>query len=476
MVQRVSTLLRRRHAYASVIYTIVTFMWPMMTFTRLLPLAFTRTLKALFPGITETQLGAFSAIYFYFYAPTQPFMGMLTDRIGPRWLIIASSILFLVSNLIVGLSRNLGVVYFGRAIGGLGASLFAVPFARLITLWFPPKEFVLLLTTNKAITSVYSCIATVPLIYLVEYLDAKYSNKGLEIFICALGAWSGLSGIIFAIIARDTPSQAGYPEMERETSLAEGLVQAEAMRHPENGQMTSFSSDTQTHSHHMISSQLLFKEGLKRAFSGRTSLQMYMCLCVTFLNQGPYLTVSSSIGIVWIKVATGRDDIVPAVLQMMIFVCSIPGGFIMTAIAGRIGRVWTLRVLVGTSMLMFLGLAIATEFYTHLWIYGLFYSLLGMSTLPIGTLITTIIKESYSAEVAGTVIGCYYFFWMMGGAIFQLIYPAIVQHSQMPAAGYAYASYLSFCVNAVSMVLTIFIRETRKSKQSASTRGVGATH
>lgn len=471
MVYKLSTLLHRRFVLGIIIYILLTAMFPMMIFTRLTALAFTSELHIIYPDITETQIGAFTAVYFYCYAPLQPFMGTLTDRVGPKWIVVASCVLFFTACLIVGLTTSLPVAYVGRALAGIGASAYVVPFTRLLTLWFVPKQFILLLAINKTISGILSIIATVPFIYLVSFLNEHYPGKALMIFMCALGTWASITGILFAAIGRDTPVKFGYPPVEREKSLAEKETQPQNPSESEKDlALTTVSQLLRQQDKELITGsppttpKMTMRTALKMTFISRTSAQLYLILVMSFFNQGTLFAISSSLGILWIKEATGLTNILPAVMQLLIFLFSIPGGYLMSFLANRYGRRPVMLASVLLTAVEFLMQAFCTHFYPHIWWYGIIYSLLGINTMPFGSLLTTMVKESYPIEVSGTVIGCYYFFSMIGGAVFQIVNPALVQHVTNKRMGYAYAGYISFGVSIISIVLAFFVKETRKGK------------
>ena len=108
---------------------------------------------------SAASLGGMSAAYFYPYALSQPLVGYLTDRWGPRKVVTFSTAIGFFGALLFGLAPTLFLAALGRGLIGLGAAGVFVPALKALLLWFGPQAFaqmngILLVTGNiAAITS-----------------------------------------------------------------------------------------------------------------------------------------------------------------------------------------------------------------------------------------------------------------------------------------------------------------------------------
>jgi len=104
---------------------------------------------------SAASLGGMSAAYFYPYALSQPLVGYLTDRWGPRKVVAFSTAIGFFGALLFGLAPTLFLAAIGRGLIGLGAAGVFVPALKALLLWFGPQAFaqmngILLVTGNIA--------------------------------------------------------------------------------------------------------------------------------------------------------------------------------------------------------------------------------------------------------------------------------------------------------------------------------------
>jgi MFS family permease len=85
---------------------------------------------------SAASLGGMSAAYFYPYALSQPLVGYLTDRWGPRKVVTFSTAIGFFGALLFGLAPTLFLAALGRGLIGLGAAGVFVPALKALLLWF----------------------------------------------------------------------------------------------------------------------------------------------------------------------------------------------------------------------------------------------------------------------------------------------------------------------------------------------------
>lgn len=77
-----------------------------------------------FGGATDAQLGHISSFYFLGYVCMQIPSGLLVDRLGKKQILIPGFLLFGIGALIVGLAQNIGIVFIGSVLAGLGCGTY----------------------------------------------------------------------------------------------------------------------------------------------------------------------------------------------------------------------------------------------------------------------------------------------------------------------------------------------------------------
>ena len=88
-------------------------------------------------GISASQLGQFSAFYFYAYIAMQIPTGVLVDSWGARRLLIAGSLAAAAGTFLFGATSSYALASLGRAIVGGATAVGWVVTLKLATHWFP---------------------------------------------------------------------------------------------------------------------------------------------------------------------------------------------------------------------------------------------------------------------------------------------------------------------------------------------------
>ncbi|OGK93888.1 MAG: hypothetical protein A2X51_03950 [Candidatus Rokubacteria bacterium GWC2_70_24] len=91
-------------------------------------------------GITYTAAGTIMTAYFWTYTAVQVPIGIMTDRLGARRVMLAFMAVLLLGVGVFALSGSYAQALVGRCLVGLGAAAVWLPGLRLINEWFPPEE------------------------------------------------------------------------------------------------------------------------------------------------------------------------------------------------------------------------------------------------------------------------------------------------------------------------------------------------
>ncbi|MBN2124065.1 MAG: MFS transporter [Deltaproteobacteria bacterium] len=158
----------------------------------------------------DTQaLGTLSAAYFYAFALTQIPVGILLDRLGPRRLMTALSVVGVLGALVFSLADSLALGLLGRVLLGVGTACNLMGTFKLLTVWFGPLRFATLTGLVFSLGTVGNMTATTPLVLLVQGVGWRITFQGIA------GINLLLTAVLF-IVVRDRPGETAsvspYPE------------------------------------------------------------------------------------------------------------------------------------------------------------------------------------------------------------------------------------------------------------------------
>ena len=154
-------------------------------------------------GIKASQLGQFSAFYFYAYILMQIPTGVLVDSWGARRLLIGGSLAAAAGTMLFGTTTSYPLASTGRAIVGASTAVGWVVTLKLATHWFPKSRFAMLSGLGLMMGNIGALVAQVPLRLLVEHYGWRAVALGSAACVLAIGA----AAWIFVV---NDPSDKGY--------------------------------------------------------------------------------------------------------------------------------------------------------------------------------------------------------------------------------------------------------------------------
>ena len=171
-------------------------------YLRVAPAVMTSELMQSF-GIAASQLGNFSAVFFYAYVLMQIPTGVLVDTWGARKLLIVGATAAAAGGLIFGSTSNFTLACVGRAIMGAATAVGWVVTLKITTHWFAARKFATLAGLGLLMGNIGALVAQVPLRLLVEHFDWRTVAIASSAFVLVLGvaAWA---------FVRNDPADAGY--------------------------------------------------------------------------------------------------------------------------------------------------------------------------------------------------------------------------------------------------------------------------
>jgi sugar phosphate permease len=171
------------------------------------------------------ELGLLSSIYFYTYAPLQIPVGIVADRISPRYTITIFLVITACGAFAFGAAPTLPWLYAARFLVGIGVAFIYITIVKVLGEWFRTREFGTLLGINGFIGNAGSIIAATPLALMIEDFGwrASFYITGFATLAIAAYCW---------LVVKDKPADVGLPsiaEVEKEEG-AKVLTVAAAKR------------------------------------------------------------------------------------------------------------------------------------------------------------------------------------------------------------------------------------------------------
>ena len=122
-------------------------------------------------NVGAPQITAFGAIFMYVYAFTQLLNGIFVDRYGGYRVMFVGAIIMCIGCAIFPITSNLPLMYFARALLGLGGSMFYLSLIKELGLLFSEKDFGLALSVMLFIGYAGGIVANAPFVYAMKFLS-----------------------------------------------------------------------------------------------------------------------------------------------------------------------------------------------------------------------------------------------------------------------------------------------------------------
>jgi sugar phosphate permease len=171
---------------------------------------------------SASALSIFTVVQLLVYAALQIPVGVLVDRVGPRFLILAGALLMATGQVQLAFSETLTGGIAGRLLVGAGDALTFISVLRLLPAWFEPRRIPLLTQCTGIIGQLGQVVSVVP-------FAALLGAAGWTPAFLSAAALSALAVVLAAVVIRDAP--------ERQPRANPGLRQtgislAQAWRQP----------------------------------------------------------------------------------------------------------------------------------------------------------------------------------------------------------------------------------------------------
>jgi MFS family permease len=147
---------------------------------------------------TGTIVGLLSATYFYAYAGLMIPAGVLIDAYGARRIVAAGGAVMGLGALAMGAALSSPVLFAGRFLVGLGATVTFVGTLKIAATWFPAAQFGTLSAITATVGIAGALVATAPLAALVDL-------AGWRGALGVVGLVSVVAALACFLVVRDRP-------------------------------------------------------------------------------------------------------------------------------------------------------------------------------------------------------------------------------------------------------------------------------
>jgi sugar phosphate permease len=373
-----------------------------------------------------SALGFMSSMYFYLYALTQPVVGYLSDRIGPRRVIAYWSVVAAAGCFIFGMAPSIGWASIGRALIGVGVGGVYVPTIKAFSLWFEKKEFATMIGLLMSVGNFGALVATTPLAWASETWGWRMT------FFIIGGITLGLALVVW-MFTRDH----------------------ESLTQPAKENATSVPAD---------------RSGAKTQIGRVLSSGQFWIIAVVFFGiYGTLVTLQGLWATPFLMATLGIDRVLASKLNMLIPVGVIIGAPFFGWLPNRysLDKRNTLISMLGIYNLTWVGIVFL---FSYLGLVGFSLVLLTMG-IAAGGFISTLwglVREITPSKILGLTSGVLNPAPFFGVAVFQVLTGAILNHSNRASdiysmAGFNNAFLLCMLSSMVCMGLSLFIRKAGQS-------------
>lgn len=373
-------------------------------------------------------LGLMSSAFFYSYAVAQTPVGILADKLGPRWTITIFASIAFCGCILFALASNVIWLSLGRALMGFGSGGIFVPTQKLFTRWFSPREFASVNGLLISIGNVGALVSTAPLAWLVSSVGWRFSFVVMALLLATLLIFSWL-------LERDSSSRSFGPE-----------------------RIAAFSSGEKT------KGELSILQGFLR---NRDFLLLFP---IAFLIYGVVMAYQGLWGGPFLMDVYGLSRSQAGSALMMIgigVVIGCPLGGIVSDRTGRRKKIFQAGLL--GMVLFWAPVAIWVGTLPIFWIYLLGF-FLGIAN-GFYLVYQTIAKESFSPKMLATGLATLNIAPFLGAALFQSFTGYIVEIRGKMTNGYTPEAYQTVFLAYLfallfALLLSCFVRGDRGEKRS----------
>ena len=417
-------------------------------------------------GVTTERVGYFSSMYFWPYAISQPFIGLLVDIVEPAYVMAVAHILSAIGSVVVGFAPTFIISCVGRALIGLGAGAIMVPVCKVFANWFTSRGFFIFQGLVLASGAAGGALAQGPLAAIIQTVPWRNTFFAAAV----VGGIVGLLTLCF----RGTPEAMGFERcqvfgMSRSLSSFESPL-LDSCNAPDC-QRTSAKLGLKGQCR-------LLWNNVKKVLGNKYFWTLVMW---DGFVPGAYYNVSSMWGGPYLQDVFRFSEQKTANLLILINVAWILGTPLMTFVSEALRtRKWIMVI----TALCEIGVSIAFIFmkgpskWNDILVVVLIFAFGFFGSAPC-SLAVTMFKEMETPETAGTAMGCSNFFPFICSTLMHSITSLILENVDgvcehcREYTGYLWSLWVpTICCSVLGFIGVLLTRETfpadelTKSEQS----------
>ncbi|MBI4183600.1 MAG: MFS transporter [Proteobacteria bacterium] len=170
-------------------------------------------------------LSVMTSAYFFAYSLSQPLVGILLDRFGPRLTVPGGLVLAVLGALVFGAAHSLETSFLGRFLMGLGCAPIFMGAFVVTARWFAPERFGTVAGVISAVGYGGNMVAATPMALASLVMGWRWAFAAIAVAAVAVG-------LALLVVVRDAPP--GHPahahRPESLSAVARGVGQVLANR------------------------------------------------------------------------------------------------------------------------------------------------------------------------------------------------------------------------------------------------------
>ncbi|MEU8307476.1 MFS transporter [Actinomadura sp. NPDC048955] len=165
-------------------------------------------------------LASFTVLQLLVYAGLQIPVGLLLDRVGPRWMVAGGALLMAGGQALMAVSTGVGTAVAARVMVGAGDAMTFISVLGIVATWFPGRYVPVVTQLTGQLGQLGQVLSAIPLVALLH-------GPGWGTAFGSAAALGALMAVLAVAVLRGGPARADVPSL-RET----GTNLVEAFRHP----------------------------------------------------------------------------------------------------------------------------------------------------------------------------------------------------------------------------------------------------
>ncbi|MDN3017106.1 MFS transporter [Paenibacillus sp. BSR1-1] len=402
-----------------VVFASVLFTYLLMSSQRTAPGLITDQVMSDF-HVTASTIGMLTSMQFFVYTGLQIPMGILADRYGPNFFLIAGATLTGIGTIIYSLGTNEFVLFFARILTGTGDATIWVNMVLIMSQWFNAKEFVRLIGLAGMTGSLGFLLATVPFSEWIDLLGwrAAFFSAGLLLCFCGILLY-------FVLLKKTNESAFVKNEIQREKTF----------------------------------------ELLQRIFSNRQAWALFLC---HFGVVGAYVGFISSWAVPYGMNVYGMTRSGASQLIMIGLIGALIGAPLTSWISSRLETIKRPYVIVHFIMLLSWSSFLLFKGNPPLFVLHMLFFIIGFG-YGASALTFAVVRQSFPIIESGIVSGVANTGGFLSAVLLPSIFGNVLDHSQSASGsisdGYYFGFFTPVIFSMIGLIGVISIKEKRQDSE-----------